>query len=104
MENGLIVNILKARKVRLKPAPRGFTLIELLVVIAIIALLLSILMPSLQRAKAQARGIICKSLQRQWLMACNLYTYDNNHYWPLAYDNRDPIAGEITWPQWWDRL
>ena len=57
---------------------RGFTLIELLVVIAIIALLLAILMPSLQRVRKQARSVACQSNLRQWALYFSLYTGDNN--------------------------
>ena len=56
----------------------GFTLIELLVVISIIALLLSILMPSLQKAKEAARKVICLSNLRSTGMVWSLYTMDNN--------------------------
>lgn len=59
---------------------RGFTLIELLVVIAIIALLMSILMPSLQRVRNQARAVTCRSNLRQWSLYFFLYTDDNNGY------------------------
>ncbi|MCF7955900.1 MAG: DUF1559 domain-containing protein [Phycisphaerae bacterium] len=54
----------------------GFTLIELLVVIAIIALLLAILMPSLQAAKKRGQTVVCLNNLRQIGMAANLYAND----------------------------
>ncbi len=63
---------------------RGFTLIELLVVIAIIALLVSILMPSLQRATYEARKVYCAGSQRNVLIATNLYAEDHNGKYPPA--------------------
>jgi prepilin-type N-terminal cleavage/methylation domain-containing protein/prepilin-type processing-associated H-X9-DG protein len=56
----------------------GFTLIELLVVIAIIALLMSILMPALQRVKQQAKTIKCRANLKQWNLFFSMYTEDNN--------------------------
>jgi prepilin-type N-terminal cleavage/methylation domain-containing protein/prepilin-type processing-associated H-X9-DG protein len=60
----------------------GFTLIELLVVISIIALLLSILMPSLQRAKKSAQKVVCTSNHKQIGLGIRLYLTDNSEYYP----------------------
>ncbi len=57
-----------------------FTLIELLVVIAIIAILASLLFPSLMSAKAAARRIDCASKQRQIYAAFQMYASDFNGY------------------------
>jgi prepilin-type N-terminal cleavage/methylation domain-containing protein len=57
---------------------KAFTLIELLVVIAIIALLLSIVVPTLKKAKDAARRISCANRLKQWGIAIQMYTADNN--------------------------
>ena len=58
----------------------GFTLIELLVVIAIIALLMSILMPALNRVKRQARTTACLGNLQQWSLMFAMYCDENNGY------------------------
>lgn len=57
---------------------RAFTLIELLVVVAIIAVLISILLPSLNQAKKQARAVVCATNQRSIFSATTLYSTNNN--------------------------
>ncbi len=64
---------------------RGFTLIELLVVIAIIAILMAILMPSLQRVREQARFMACRSNLRQYAVVQRMYADDNNGDFPRSF-------------------
>lgn len=60
----------------------AFTLIELLVVISIIALLLSVLMPSLNKARRLAKMVVCKSNQKQIVQAGLLYASSNEGKFP----------------------
>ncbi len=67
-----------------EPVRQGFTLIELLVVVAIIAILLSILLPSLERARAQARQLLGLTNERNQAQASYTYAEDNAGWMPRA--------------------
>lgn len=85
-------------------APRdcsGFTLIELLVTIAVIAILASLLLPSLGKAKARSRTAACASNLRQFNIAMQLYAQDHRDYFPPNPDGNEETRGMPKWVEGW---
>ncbi len=78
---------------------RAFTLIELLIVVGVIAMLLSILLPAMARAKHEAKRVLCLSNLRQMGIAAQSYVNANNESYPIAYyiENRPPLFVSVAW-------
>src|SRR5665647_1317503 len=73
---------------------QAFTLIELLVVIAIIAILAAMLLPALSKAKQSGYRVVDLNNLKEFGVAMNLYTTDNNDRMPWA----NWLSGEMTSP------
>jgi prepilin-type N-terminal cleavage/methylation domain-containing protein len=81
---------------------KAFTLIELLVVIAIIALLLSVLIPGLKKAKGMARSVACRSNLRQWSTIFTAYGGENNNQFPIEGTGSDQTYWQTALEGYYD--
>ena len=101
-----ISGFVRGNSVSLFPArSTGFTLIELLVVVSIIALLVAILMPSLGKARGQARAVVCASHMRQYGLALVYYVDDQGGgFPPYATDNAYSQQGGTPHEEVWRNM
>jgi len=90
---------MRARKPQGK-SKRGFTLTELMVVVGLIALLISLLMPAITKARAAAQASVCLSNLRQMGTAWQLYTCENKGRLP-EYMWQLPMQPDVAYRGYW---
>jgi prepilin-type N-terminal cleavage/methylation domain-containing protein len=76
---------------------RAFTLVELLVVIGIIALLIAILLPSLNKAREQAKRVACLSNMRELYQCMRIYAAENKDACPIGYVQQKAFSYIMNW-------
>ncbi len=78
----------------------GFSVPEILAVVAILSIILSILLPSFQQAKRQAKQVLCQSNHRNIVLAARTYSSENQQYLPFPNSNAYESSGLYTGPGW----
>jgi prepilin-type N-terminal cleavage/methylation domain-containing protein/prepilin-type processing-associated H-X9-DG protein len=76
---------------------KAFTLVELLVVVGVIAVLVALLLPALNKARAQARAVACASNLRQIASGYNLYAHNNNGWYPVSVVDYNFYGTKVYW-------
>jgi len=97
----MVLRVIRNMKRRQKKAKNlvvrgGFTLMELLVVISIISLLMSIMLPGLNKSREQAQRVVCGSNMRQLTLCWTIYAYENDDRLCSA-DTGFNFFGEGNW-------
>lgn len=87
----------RAGALRLGGSTRAFSLVELLVVVGIIAILVAIMLPSLQRSVRQAASTVCQHNLREINHGLEMYRMDNNGWIPVADEDVSPGVLSETW-------
>jgi prepilin-type N-terminal cleavage/methylation domain-containing protein len=90
------------RNIRTHRLAGGFSLIELLVVVAIIAALISVLLPSLNKARANARMVQCLANLKNMGMAAEMYANAQGNYYPPLWARGGVVVNGVdTWDYRW---